>query len=425
MSYAAIVDDELAIALEKQFVEQIQPLLMEKCGNCHQGTEATAGVNVAQYRTLEQVLDADRKWRAILEQVESGAMPPEDEAETLSESEQRKLIAWIKQTFDLVDCAKPIPGNVTIRKLNRLEYRNSIRDLFGVDYKPSANFPGDDVGHGFDNIADVLSLPPILMEKYLDAGEEITQRAIVDPKKPPVNISLSGPSLNCSPDVSHESDGSLLMFTDATAEKSIQFPLAGEYELKIKAFADNAGPDYAKMTVRFDGEKIATVDVKSNRRKPEWFTFVLKLKSKGLKKLQVSFPNDFYMPQKGRKRQQDRNLYVSSLYVKGPRVDQTERSYLKMKGESLATAKKFIWQVLPRAFRRPVDEQVKQEYLQLFQQQRQAGQSFYAAIRHVVQAALVSPRFLYRLEADVPGDSIRELDEFELATWSITLPPSG
>ena len=426
LSHAVAFDDDQAKELEVEFTQQIQPLLMEKCGDCHQGTEATAGVNVAQYRTLEQVLDADRKWRAILEQVESGAMPPEDEAESLSKQEQEKLVAWITQTFELVDCAEPIPGNVTIRKLNRLEYRNSIRDLLGVDYAPSANFPGDDVGHGFDNIADVMSLPPILMEKYLDAGEEVTQRAIVDPNKPPMDVSLSGTRLNCSSDKSVKNNGSLMMYSNATAEKTIQFPLVGEYMLKINAHADSAGSEFAKMMISLDGELVRTVDVKANRRKPEWFTMSLNLRSKGTKKLQVAFINDFFVPQKGRKRKQDRNLYVSSVEIRGPKVESNGRNYLNLKGQSTASARKFIWEFLPRAFRRPVEDQLKQEYLQLFQQYRQAGHSFYEAIRHVTQAALVSPRFLYRLEAAVPDNSIRELDQFELATalsyflWSST-----
>lgn len=422
----AVAEDDLAQQLEAEFTQQIQPLLIEKCGDCHQGTEATAGVNVDQYRTLEQVLDADRKWQAILEQVESGDMPPEDEAEPLSDLERKQMVKWIKQTFELVNCSEPIPGNVTIRKLNRQEYRNSIRDLLGIDYTPSANFPGDDVGHGFDNIADVLSLPPILMEKYLDAGEEITRRAIVDPKNPLMDVSLSALSLQHSSEASRKSGGSLLMFTNTTAEKSIQFPVAGEYELKINAHAANAGSEFAKMQVAFEGELIGTVDVKSNRRKPEWFTFKLYPKSTGPKKLQVSFINDFYVPQKGLKRKQDRNLYVSGIYIKGPKAKTGDRNYLKLKGQSLASAKKFIWEFLPRAFRRPVEEQLKQEYLQLFQQQRQAGLSFYASIRHVVQTVLVSPRFLYRLEQPVAAGAIRELDQFELATalsyflWSST-----
>ena len=69
------------------------------------------------------------------------------------------------------------PGRVTLRRLNRNEYNNTIRDLFGVDYQPAVDFPNDEVGYGFDNIGDVLSMSPILMEKYLRAAEEITAQA--------------------------------------------------------------------------------------------------------------------------------------------------------------------------------------------------------------------------------------------------------
>ena len=80
---------------------------------------------------------------------------------------------------------RSIPGHVTLRRLNRNEYRNTVRDLLGVDYEPAADFPADDVGYGFDNIGDVMSLPPLLMEKYLAAAQEISQQAIVLPAEPP------------------------------------------------------------------------------------------------------------------------------------------------------------------------------------------------------------------------------------------------
>ena len=81
--------------------------------------------------------------------------------------------------------AKPDPGRVTVRRLNRVEYNNTVRDLFGVDIKPAEDFPSDDVGHGFDNIGDVLSLSPVLMERYLAASETVAQRVIQPiPPKP-------------------------------------------------------------------------------------------------------------------------------------------------------------------------------------------------------------------------------------------------
>ena len=91
----------------------------------------------------------------------------------------RTLLAWVDQAVAQVDCRQlSQPGRVTIHRLNRTEYDNTVRDLVGVDFQPAADFPADDVGNGFDNIADVLSLPPLLMEKYLAAAEQIIDTAM-------------------------------------------------------------------------------------------------------------------------------------------------------------------------------------------------------------------------------------------------------
>ena len=90
--------------------------------------------------------------------------------------------AWLSDRINSIDCDLiNDPGRVTIRRLNRLEYNNTIRDLFGIDFKPADDFPSDDVGEGFDNIGDVLSLPPLLLEKYLTAAEKISQRVVYVP----------------------------------------------------------------------------------------------------------------------------------------------------------------------------------------------------------------------------------------------------
>ena len=90
------------------------------------------------------------------------------------------MTRWIKSALKADDCGRTFdPGRVTIRRLNRAEYNNTIRDLVGIDFHPADDFPSDDVGYGFDNIGDVLSMPPILMEKYLAAAETISEEAIV------------------------------------------------------------------------------------------------------------------------------------------------------------------------------------------------------------------------------------------------------
>ena len=102
----------------------------------------------------------------------------------MEEADRRKLLKWLDEVFNQLDCTNIHPGNVTLRRLNGTEYRNTVRDLTGVDYASAAKFPGDDVGYSFDNVADTLSLPPLLMEKYLDAAEYVASRIIVDPNKP-------------------------------------------------------------------------------------------------------------------------------------------------------------------------------------------------------------------------------------------------
>src|SRR5262249_55236937 len=113
--------------------------------------------------------------------VRSGIMPPPGE-ERLSADEQRQLFDWIEFDAFGIDRADPDPGRVTLRRLNRVEYHNTIRDLMGVDFDTTEEFPADDSGYGFDNVGDALSLSPLLMEKYLDAAEVIVAEAV--PTKP-------------------------------------------------------------------------------------------------------------------------------------------------------------------------------------------------------------------------------------------------
>ncbi len=105
-----------------------------------------------------------------------------------------RLVKLIDELANAVDCVRnPNPGKVTMRRLNRQEYRNTVRDLTGVDYEPAKGFPGDDVGYGFDNIGDVLSLPPLLMEKYLDAAEVISARPSTRRRLPSCSRSANHP----------------------------------------------------------------------------------------------------------------------------------------------------------------------------------------------------------------------------------------
>ncbi len=188
----AIQTDENSFrTVQRQFLDEVKPILRSSCGDCHWGSEADAELDFSRYESLDQLLEDSSKFKRLVELVSSGEMPPDD-AEPLTDADKMKLLSWVDHLLNTVDCSNLDPGRVTIRRLNATEYRNTIRDLVGVDYQPSEKFPGDDVGYGFDNIADVLSLPPILMEKYLDAAETITSTAIIDPQRPEYSFSEAG-----------------------------------------------------------------------------------------------------------------------------------------------------------------------------------------------------------------------------------------
>lgn len=165
------------------YERDVQPILVQFCYDCHGHGKRKGGLALDAFPD-ETARLADRKaWSAVLDNVRGHVMPPSDE-EQPSAAQRVLLERWIETEVLKCDSDRVDPGHVTWRRLNRTEYNNTIRDLVGVDVQPAAHFPADDTGYGFDNIGDVLSLPPVLFEKYLAAAEEILDRAVVTESSP-------------------------------------------------------------------------------------------------------------------------------------------------------------------------------------------------------------------------------------------------
>ncbi len=164
-----------AVAL---FHRNIEPLLVDYCYGCHGDGVSKGQVAFDGFDTSEALIADTRLWMAVLKNVRAGVMPPADEGHSPNPDEAKALEDWIKYRAFGIDPAQPDPGRVTLRRLNRLEYRNTIRDLMGIDFNSEVEFPPDDTGHGFDNIADVLTISPLMMEKYLQAAETIVDTAV-------------------------------------------------------------------------------------------------------------------------------------------------------------------------------------------------------------------------------------------------------
>jgi mono/diheme cytochrome c family protein len=175
------------------FARDVRPLLNKYCIDCHNARKRKGNLSLEGFTDEAAALKDPKVWEKVADNLRSGDMPPQGRKRPAAE-ELDAVNAWIDLAVFKVDCTgQRDPGRVTIRRLNRVEYNNTIRDLVGIDFRPADDFPADDVGYGFDNIGDVLSLPPLLLEKYLNAAEQVVDRAFRDPKvrdrllNPPAN----------------------------------------------------------------------------------------------------------------------------------------------------------------------------------------------------------------------------------------------
>ncbi len=177
-------------ASKPAFDKEIAPLVAKYCSSCHGEKKPRARIDLTKYKQEEDILKDRQVWERVAKAFKGREMPPRRRPQP-TVAERERFEAWLDGTLGAVDCSlKRDPGRVTIRRLNRVEYNNTIRDLVGVHFQPAEDFPADDVGYGFDNIGDVLSLPPLLMEKYLAAAEKVIDEAF---RSPELKAKLIGP----------------------------------------------------------------------------------------------------------------------------------------------------------------------------------------------------------------------------------------
>ncbi len=238
------------------FREGVQPILETYCYGCHGYGAREGNRTLDEFESDEALVGNIELWSAVLKNVRAGVMPPQGE-ERPNEEERRKLFDWIKFNAFNIDPADPDPGRVTLRRLNRVEYRNTIRDLTGVDYNTTENFPADDTGYGFDNIGDALTLSPLLMEKYLKAAEKIVEQAVPLEALIVAEQRFDGERFRGEDDdVSGER---LSYYKPATVARTLKRQKKGRYEIVLDVELDGNfefDPGRCRVTFTADGEKL-------------------------------------------------------------------------------------------------------------------------------------------------------------------------
>ncbi len=411
--------------INRTWTERVVPILETSCIDCHAGPAAEGSLDLEAYRSIEDVVADKRVWRNIATRVRDHQMPPDD-AGGMPAADREFLLVWLDDSLPFIPCGHAHhAGPVTIRRLTRYEYSNTIRELLKLDYSFEEGFPDDEVGYGFDNIGDVLSVSPLLLEKYLASAEAISEAVIYDPAKRQLETSIDASELS---EVRGGvlRDGSFYLTTNGTTNCSVDAPVAGKYRVVLDAYGTRAGDELPKLAFSANGKVAKYFQVKSKRRdkrrKPLELTVLLKA---GDNPLGVTFTNDYYDPDFPNISRRDRNLAIRRIDIRGPLdhppLSKAHQTFLFTTADDGKSPRECAEEIInlhgSRAFRRRVYASERERLLALFDLGTENGESFEGAMQLVMQAILVSPHFLYKVEAPAPENgAMRPLSDFELAT---------
>ena len=430
-------------AATPDYQKDILPILEEHCYDCHGDGEKKGKVTFDTFASPEALMGQTDLWVHALKNIRSGMMPPAKE-ERLSAAEFATLENWIKWGALKLDPANPDPGRVTLRRLNRVEYQNTIRDLMGIDFRTAEEFPADDTGYGFDTIGDVLTTSPLLLEKYMQAAETIVAKAV------PLQSRITPQRKIWAGAFNDRKDGgeiSLSLYDPADLNGEVNIKQPGTYRVVLDAtvrgsFAYDPGRADAEWFV--DGKSVLQQELKwqdalkldsSVEVKWEAGKHPLRLTLKplvGKDKIPEEKPGDG--PPSVSLKFQGATLIgplEPEFASRPPNYDLffTRDEVPVDAAERTKYAEEILRRFTSRAFRRPSDDATISR-LTTLAEEAATGASFEAGIAKAMTAVLASPRFLFRMEDTLPeaDPSAHPLiDEYALASrlsyflWS-TMP---
>jgi hypothetical protein len=385
------------------FDQAVKPILGSTCTLCHNERMASGGLNIKPLLAPDALLENREMWGKILQKVRSGEMPPKDIGRP-PVAQIDALVKFVEGEFERYDRAQPRdPGRVVARRLNRSEYTNTVRDLLGVEFHADKEFPTDDLGYGFDNIGSVLTVSPVLMERYLSAAEKISARALgADPlPKKPLEFQY------------HTRDKKIRRLDFSTIEATHNVQWEGDYVIRIGLPGERPKDAKAvKLCFWMDGKLLNTVDVET---KPSGLVYFDPYSEEQMRLtlpegdhvFRVGFINDDFVKTLTSKDAYDRkkNKYLDSITFVGPYASSVERPSRKKilicdPNSGAACVNRIISTLAHRAYRRPVTPQEVSALVHFVDQARGEGQSVEQGLQLAIEAMLVSPHFLFRIEHD-------------------------
>ncbi|NLT71013.1 MAG: DUF1592 domain-containing protein [Verrucomicrobiaceae bacterium] len=413
---------------EKAFAA-IEPLLATYCYDCHGDGMDSGDFAMDDYETVSEHLGNFDVWFEIWKNVRSNLMPPADKPQFETE-ERDRVLAFIEGEIFKIDRENPDPGRVTIRRLNREEYRHSIKDLLRVDFKVEDVLPADDTGYGFDTIGDVLSISPLLMEKYLEAATLVVEDAV--PTDGPGIVEWWFDAKKFKEERNADWGADWMPFGHARKMQSNEWVSHdGEYEVMVD-FRIRGSDEATSHTVHF---ALGVGDKELTRRKLGWDNserIVLKAKTTLKKGKDEPFWFATEVADPPKEGENKLGVVVRSVRIRGP-LDGSQKDYpwnaryLFSEGPPPADENQrdsyratILRKFATRAFRRPVDDGTVERLVALAREvDLQPNNGFEDGIAEAITAILVSPRFLMRAEfqpePNNPGKVV-PIDEYALAS---------
>ena len=413
------------------FPTEIARFFSRHCYECH-GNGANEGeIALDSLMSAPFTNTARDTWKRVMQQLDLDLMPPPDHEPQPDSDVRRHWVETIDQKFFRVDCDQVRdPGRVTVRRLNRAEYRNTIRDLFSIEIDTS-EFPSDNVGYGFDNIGDVLSTSPLLLEKYLSAAEKISSTVIY----------LGHPSalyhqrhnqkdLRATPSAAADFEPDhILINRNGSVFFNSELYEPGEYVLRATTFGVQNSNGIAEMAFRVGDKVVASYEVPDERVPHEYETTIHAGGDGGIPlgryQFHVAYTNDTN-GEGG-----DRDLGVMTFELEGPLhlspdelpLPPSHRRIIDVvpneARDVAAAARHNLLQLAEPMFRRPIVASELDRYVTLVATHVEAGESFATAMSYGLQALLTSPQFLFRVERQPHPDDpaeLSKLSQYELAT---------
>ena len=408
------------------YQRHVMPLLERYCADCHMNDEKEAGIVLDRFDNQEAALKDGRTWLRVRDALQGRIMPPKEEPQP-SIDELDRIIAWIENDFLAAQCGKQASSApVVIRRLNRQEYDNTIRDLLGLDLHLADGFPPDDIGFGFDNVGSALNISPVHIEKYLDAAELALQKAIV------------------LPDVQEFSPAELigLKTYPLPPKAAVEFKHAlkpgrylADFSLVRVGIPESVPPPRLVIGFGKDRRTVSAVSVQDETVVYRYWLTV----AEGDKLVHVALapgqadnanvikPKGVAANVSGDKRYGgDTGLHVDSMVVRGPvrvgtqQLPESHRRILFCTPEfgdqsRLDCARQVIARFTERAFRRPLAPDEVERVLKIFRLADDRGESYERAVQLALTTVLASPQFLFLVEPEETRED-RPLTDFELAS---------